>query len=373
MKIAIITGPFLSIPPAPCGAVERIWQNLAIEFQKAGHEVVILCKDHPGLDGVDHLPLTRVRGFQPTGSSRWNLPLDFIYTLNCYRSLPRYDIVVSNTFWFPVVYPLLGKKSGPLHVHVARAPKGQYALYRGADRFAAESGAIRDLIIQESPSSEAKSKVFNNPIDTRFFYAEGESHLLSHRIVYTGRIHPEKGIHVLINAFRRYQNSNQGSDAELVIIGPHEVQYGGGGKAYLKRLKQMSKGAPVQFLPAIYDREKLAEQLRLAGLYCYPSLAEKGEAFGVAPVEAMACGIPAVLSDLKVFRDYIRPGENGFVFSHRKRGRVKILAQVFRDFFSLPKEARRKLSHAAAATGARFSTEKVARRYLADFEELVAR
>jgi glycosyltransferase involved in cell wall biosynthesis len=46
-------------------------------------------------------------------------------------------------------------------------------------------------------------------------------------------------------------------------------------------------------------------------MFVYPCLAEQGETFGLAPLEAVACGAVPIVSDLSCFGDFITPGVNG--------------------------------------------------------------
>ena len=60
-----------------------------------------------------------------------------------------------------------------------------------------------------------------------------------------------------------------------------------------RRIAQMGLGARVRLLPRATD-EQLAEAYRSARLFVYPSLYE---GFGFPPLEAMAAGCPALVSD----------------------------------------------------------------------------
>jgi glycosyltransferase involved in cell wall biosynthesis len=51
-------------------------------------------------------------------------------------------------------------------------------------------------------------------------------------------------------------------------------------------------------------------------VFCYPSLAEKGETFGVSVAESMAAGCAAVVSGLECFGDIVADGVTGLVFDH---------------------------------------------------------
>ncbi len=65
----------------------------------------------------------------------------------------------------------------------------------------------------------------------------------------------------------------------------------------------------VKFLP-LQKKEKLAEYLREAKGYLFPSL----EPFGIAPVEALAAGCPVIAYCEGGARDYVVDGKNGVLF-----------------------------------------------------------
>src|SRR5205807_778782 len=79
MKITIVTGAFLPVPPIMGGAIEKAWYALAREFARRGHEVVFVSRKLPQLpaeeaaDGVRHV---RVRGFDTPRSLPWLKLLD---------------------------------------------------------------------------------------------------------------------------------------------------------------------------------------------------------------------------------------------------------------------------------------------------------
>ena len=71
MKITIVMGAFLPVPPIMGGAVEKVWLALGQEFARAGHEVVQISRAVPQLpaaemiEGVRHI---RVPGFDAPAS-----------------------------------------------------------------------------------------------------------------------------------------------------------------------------------------------------------------------------------------------------------------------------------------------------------------
>ena len=373
MRITIVTGPFYPVPPAPCGAVERLWQNLAEQFAAAGHEVTVLCRHWPGQvknETVAGVRYVRRMHLSHTRSIHWDLVQDLFFSLRMWLIRPHADVMISNCFWLPVL-ARFGKRGGRVVVNVNRWPKGQMKLYRHAARLAAASTAILREVVRQCPACEPITKVFPNPIDIKAFTpppVPRETPSGGGTILYTGRVHPEKGVHVLVEAFARLHADYPA--LKLRVIGPTTVEGGGGGEPYLAQLNKLAGGLPVEFLPPIYDRRLLADQLRAADYYVYPSLADQGESFGVAPLEAMATGLAPVVSALEVFNDFLEAEKTGLVFNHRAADPAGELATALRRLIDDPARSR-EMGLAAAGVAPRFSNEAVAGMYLADFQGLL--
>src|SRR5207302_35852 len=140
MRITIVLGAFFPVPPTMGGGVERVWFSLAPEFARRGHEVVMISRKMPDLpreetiDGVKHL---RVDGFDTPRSLVWLKFLDLVYSIRTMSILPSADIIVTNTFWLPIL--LRHSARGKIYVHVGRYPKGQMRFYGRAARLQASS------------------------------------------------------------------------------------------------------------------------------------------------------------------------------------------------------------------------------------------
>ncbi|OUL30818.1 glycosyltransferase family 4 protein [Nostoc sp. 106C] len=372
MIINIATGPWLPVPAVQGGAIPRLWQGLAEEFAARGHKVRILCRSYPGqpqtevINGVEYI---RRGGLPQSTNIILDLLKDFFYGLLTFPTLPPADILVINDFWLPV-FAALRPQVGHIVVNAARFPKGQYRLYTGVARFAAVSTAVQEAIVQEYPSAIRKTKVIPNPIDTSIFSPATQPKLEKKEkvILYVGRIHPEKGVHLLLNAFSIL--SQQINTVKLRIIGPVKENQGGGGETYLRNLHFIAEGLNVEFLEPIFDVHKLAEAYREADIFCYPSLAEKGESFGVAPLEAMASGLVPVVSSLNCFNDFIEEGRTGCFFEHSSPEATKKLATALKLAICNPDKIE-KMSFQARHKASDFSYEKIASLYISAFEELL--
>lgn len=374
MNISIATGPWLPVPPLQGGAVPRLWQGLAEVFAARGHGVTIMARAYDGqppreiLNGVRYI---RHGGFSQGRHIVLDLLKDFAYAARTTRLLPSADIVVINDFWLPVLAHRLRPDAGQIVINVNRFPKRQFFLYSGAARLAAASTSIRDAIVEQCPSLATRVRVFPNPTDTDVFFPPTPSRLNrdDKTILYVGRIHPEKGIDLLIDAFALI--AKEFSNARLQIVGPWKEAQGGGGSSYFRALQSKGSGMNVQLLDPVFEPARLAEVYRKADLFCYPSVAEKGESFGVAPLEAMATGLVPVVSDLKCFRDFIDEGQTGYYFDHRGTDAAQKLAGVLRAAL-LNWERTSQMSTVAIRRASNFSYDRIGSLYLEDFEELLS-
>lgn len=369
MKITICTGPTYAAPPVRGGAVQRVWCGLAAEFARRGHQATIFARAHAGQNAsevIDDVRFVRWGGYDQSTSIRRDLLRCLSYAVRAAPRVPGGDIIVTNDFWMPAVLPLVRPRAGRVVASVHRFPKGQFALYRRCAAIVPVSHGVARAIIQQAPSVASKVAVVSNCVDAAFLQrvlrARRFDGMGPRRLLYVGRLHPEKGLGLLIDALRKLHESIP-SGWEALLMGPSAEAEGGGGAAYLERLKGMTANIALRIASPVYELEALARVYDEADVFVYPSLAESGEAFGLAPVEAMARGVVPVVSDLAVFRDYLEPGHNGLVFDHRGDGAARNLAEALASLLREPGRLHA-MSAAASATAERFSPEAIAGKYL---------
>ena len=373
MKITIVLGAFLPVPTTMGGAVEKVWLNLAAEFVRRGHEVVMISRAAASssreemADGVRHL---RVRGFDTPRSLVWLKFLDLIYSVRTLSVLPEADIVVTNTFWLPLL--LRDPSRGRLYVHVARFPKGQMRFYGRAARLQAPSTAVVRAIAAQAPALAFKTKVVPNPAPASVTTSPPTALATREKIIlYVGRLHPEKGVHLLVTAFAAGARTVF-ADWRLMIVGPAEERLGGGGESYLASLKKAAQTASTQvtFTGPIFDPGELERSFRAARLFVYPSLAERGESFGLAPLEAMTHRCAVVVSSLECFTDFVREGETGFIFDHRAKDPVEALREKIEKVLAHDSLLGR-VAEEGYRKSAEYSVPRVADRFLSDFHSVM--
>ncbi|WP_237702377.1 glycosyltransferase family 4 protein [Opitutus terrae] len=371
LNITIVQGAFLPVPPLLGGAVEKAWHALGLEFARQGHRVVHVSRAHPALPatnvehGVEH---RRVRGHATPSSLLWLKFLDLLYSRRVRRVLPAADVLVTNTFWLPLLERRASR--GVPYVHVGRYPKGQLRYYPRRVVLQTVSAPIRDAILRELPDAAARIRVLPYPLSPAYLV---EQRAPARVILYAGRLHPEKGVHLLIEAFaQRAATSLHGWT--LRIIGPWQTAQGGGGESYRAKLAALAApaGASIDVREPIFDADQLVAHYQQAAIFAYPSLAEFGETFGLAVLEAMAAGCAPVVSSLACFGDFLKSGENGLVFDHRERDPVAALGRALQEVANSQALCDR-LRAAAWPTARAYALPEIALRFLRDFHAITER
>ena len=351
-----------------------MWQGLAEEFAKRGHDVLIMPRRYPGqLNGEirDGVRYVRRGGFAQSQSIGVDLAKDFIYASNLVAHLPAADILVANDFWLPVLAGMFRSRAGKMIISANRFPKSQYGLYRRAARIVAASRVIEQAIALQTPTIAQRVRCIPNPFDTKVFVPpvsgrKGRSH---RTVLFVGRIHPEKAVHFLVGAFGRI--SSKYPDTRLHIVGPSRPSQGGGGEGYLLELRTLAANQPVTFSEPEFDVRKLALLYQEADLFCYPSVAEMGEALPVAPLEAMSTGLPIIVSGLECFSDILTAGETGLIFDHRQTDPIAALAMKLDDALADWSQTL-EIGHRACDAAQQFSFPRVADQFLAEFAAVMA-
>ena len=106
----------------------------------------------------------------------------------------------------------------------------------------------------------------------------------------------DRGIHLAIDAFALLVQKRPG--AHLAIVGPRRSQ------AYFEfcqqRVEHLSLSDRVRFVPPV-PNEAMAELYRTADVTLIPTLRREGTS--LSALESMACGTPAVVTDVAGLRD----------------------------------------------------------------------
>lgn len=169
------------------------------------------------------------------------------------------------------------------------------AEYDRADRIYLASAHALESFVEEGVPEE-KLSLFPLTPDPRFTPEQGTRTGGVFDVVYVGSLSVVKGVPLLIDAVRRLAHP----DLRLVLVG-------GWGTRGMRRFVQDACASDARIRICRGDP---LPHLRRAALCVHPSW-EDG--FGYAPVEALCCGVPAIVSENTGMKELIVSGSNGMV------------------------------------------------------------
>jgi glycosyltransferase involved in cell wall biosynthesis len=188
-------------------------------------------------------------------------------------------------------------------------------ILRRADAFVAISGEIADEL---AASGVAPAKIWRipNSVDvSRFYPADEEARALlrqrhglpaaSRVVVYAGRLVSYKGLPLLLRAWKEI--AAQRDDAQLWLVGAGGLDIHNCEAELRGYVRENQLEGSVFFAGSVPD---VSEYLRVADIFAFPT--EK-EGFSVALIEAMACGLAVVSTNVGGLKDILQDGANALV------------------------------------------------------------
>jgi glycosyltransferase involved in cell wall biosynthesis len=171
--------------------------------------------------------------------------------------------------------------------------------YRRADRIRVMSHvAARTLIDRGVP---AERVIVATPPCVEGLVPQAQFAEPVFRVLFVGLIEPAKGFHYLIDAFRRLPHK----DAELELWG------GPGARPVTNYLNaQMAADRRIRLRPGGVRATGFAKVYGRASVLVLPSLAD---GFGYVAGEAMACGVPVIVTTATGAADLVIDGQNGYI------------------------------------------------------------
>lgn len=149
----------------------------------------------------------------------------------------------------------------------------------------------------------AKYQVIANVVDTDIFFPVPKSSSPQTKFIHVSLLNHQKNAKDIIEAVDLVKTS--GYNFQLIIYGPDIVQ-----------IKQQVKYKKLE--QEVIFKEEVPQNILAKDMQQADALVlySRYETFGCVVIEANACGIPAILSDLPVFREYIIENKTG-IFAKR--------------------------------------------------------
>jgi glycosyltransferase involved in cell wall biosynthesis len=151
------------------------------------------------------------------------------------------------------------------------------------------------------------------------------------KIVFLGRLHPQKGIKYLIESASLIKPLLKQKKVEFHLIGKGELD---------KQLKQLAKNKHVseffKFRGAVYGNNKIKE-LKSSHLFVLPSLYE-GQPLTL--LEAWASKLPVLVTDVGGNKDFVKKGVNGYLIPPKN---IRLLSQHLSNLIKTDKKTLNKM------------------------------
>lgn len=394
MKLLFVTNLY---PPASIGGYEEICRDVADGLRAIGHEVMVLTSDvRSRRIGVDD-GVVRYLRVDEKFQKRPNIVMDLHNVPTVKAALGRFrpDLVV---VWngaglgygfisllessVPTVYyledgwlePLLAPGLRHASSGASLGPKRQ--LYRvglrlvyrrtiHAGRIVFVSRHLKQWHQRCGADVAAASVIYNGISGLRFPARRARITVRASseapRLLYAGRIVPEKGIVTLIRALARLRSRGGLEGTELTLLGHLQRQEFGVTLARL--IDTLDLTDAVSFV-AHQPRSRLSEIYASHDVFVFPS--EWEEPFGLTLLEAMATGMPVVSSLSGAPAEFVRHKVNGLAF---RAGDADDLSDKLADVLRHPEESAVMAAVASADVHDRFSLAKQVR----DLESVLRR
>jgi len=228
-----------------------------------------------------------------------------------------------------------------------------------ARRIVTLSHAVARDLAFHFPESAGKVRVVPPGIDPEFRPAAREAIEATRRelgaplgyVLYAGTLEPRKNLATLLDAWQLV--ATQGEAPPLLLAGP----YGWGSRDLMRRIDGL---APRVRALGHVDRALLVRLFQAATVFVYPSFSE---GFGLPPAEALACGVPTVVSNVSSLPEVV--GDAGVQVDPEDAG---ALAAALGGLLADPAR-REELGRRAVARAARFNWERAAEEMEAVFLE----
>lgn len=320
-------------PPRVIGGLATHVKHLTEELRNIGVEIILLTCNYPGAPETERLgnmTVKRVESYTaPTSDfASWVLLMNINMEREAVKTVKewgRVDIVHAHDWLVakPAIsikhlcrVPLIstihsteqGRRRG-LHTDYQRMiHQIEWWLTYESWKVVCCSNYMKEEVVRFFNTPSDKIIVIPNGVDRNQFnsysclrdfrsrYAAEKEKI----ILYVGRLVPEKGVNVLLGAMPSVLNSHP--EAKLVVVG--EGYY----KEELMRIAGQLSIFPKVHFTGYVDDETLRRLYKCASVAVFPSLYEP---FGIVALEAMASGVPVIVSDVGGLSETVENNVNG--------------------------------------------------------------
>lgn len=290
MRIAIVSPPWVAVPPPAYGGTENVIDTLARGLQAAGHDVLLFATG----DSTCPVPTEWVYP-QALGTAGASTAAEIRHVVHAYEKIRSWgaDVVHDHTLAGPIWAHRLG-------IRVVTTNHGPFRSDLG-DVYRAMSRATPVVAISHHQASTAEgtevAQVIHHGVDLEQFPAgPGDGGFA----LFLGRMNPDKGVHTAIDLARA-----AGVPLKIAakMAEPAERRY------FVEEVKPRL-GGDVVYLGEV-DHATKVELLGQAR--CLLNPIAWPEPFGMVMIESLACGTPVLATRRGSVPEIVEDGRTGFV------------------------------------------------------------
>lgn len=376
MKIAFIGQKGI---PTLSGGVERHVEKLAVRLRERGHDVTVYTRPHYTPKAKQTFRGVRLVSL-PSIHTKHLDALSHTFLATLHALFQRYDVIHYQSIgpsvlsFIPRIFTprtrviatfhsrdYFHKKWGPLaqlclkaaEFFTCRVPERTIAVSEHLARYARDFYGCAAIAI---PNGAEVHPARDMDVLSRYGLRSGQYCLSVSRLI------PHKGIHYLIKAFMELEDTTKlPNNYKLVIVGA-----GSNTEDYVEYLKTMAAGRSNILFTGEQSGTALMTLFTGAGVFVQPS---EDEGLSVALLEAMAFGLPTVVSSIPANVELVRGGA-GAIFENKN---VESLKQELAYYINRPDEGRKLGLAAKERIAQHYSWDAIAEKTLEVYQDVVDR
>ena len=330
MKIALLSPPWIAIPPVGYGGTERVVFQLAEGLVKKGHKVTLFATGDSQTSAKLAFCFKKALGNDWRIKQNPYLSLEHVYTFIKLAKKENFDIIHNHASYVPLFFLSLENFNfvttlhGPLDQEIKKlkdkddilidAKRRVLSLFKNTPFVSISNHQRKGM-----PELNYLATVYNGVEIEKFPLGEGRGNYL----VWLGRITPKKGVDIAIKVALRLQMPLKIS----AFIDPVEKDYF---ENIITPLINQSK--LIEFIGELKNEKEKAKFLGEALATLYPI--RWHEPFGIVMIESMVCGTPVIAFNKGSVGEILEEGKTGYIVENEKEmiEKVKIIKQINREY-----------------------------------------
>lgn len=312
---------------------------------------------------------------------RWSFDPIPVFKLAKLMRKHKIDVVQTTLFWADFIGAMAAKWAGvplilswetvshegdPYHNKFQRR-KGYELASKLMNRIIAVSNEVKTSLVKRRGVPSEKISVIHYGVDLARYNPNGRETRIAKRaelglnpddflIGIVARLEPWKGHDIFVEAFAGPAEAF--SNVHVILVGDGSLR-----QSLEEQVRQHGLDSRIHFLGVRHD---IAELLNCIDLFVLPS--RPGEGLPNVLLEAMACGVPVVATNVGGVPELVRDGYNGYVV---KTGDVAELRDALRKVISDKRHLKQLSENALTTVQTEFSLEKQLTAFEAVYDSVV--